>query len=238
MKNSDLKSVIKRAVELAMPNLRGYYRVVRKARVVKTYASDGKYYADVQPLCNDHSADANEPVVPKAEIPVIWGGPKRGVVCPPATGTYCDLSYYDGDPNYPRISNFRWYGNQAPDVEIGGLIIQQTPGTSIKIDAEHNIIHITPSGITENAGGNWTISVGGNASIQAAGKASISAPSIVLAGNISTTGADGGTGATVMTANMTINGSMTITGPLNVNDSISATGSIVDQGGNTNHHTH
>ncbi len=148
LKSSDLSTLLKRVVELVMPDLRSYYRVVRKARVVKTYASNGRYFCDVQPLRNDESPDPNEPVMPKVEIPVLWAGPKRGVVCPPEVGTYCDLEYYDGDPNYPRISNFRWHGNEAPGVEIGALIIQKAPGTSIKIDAGHNMKHTTPARIS------------------------------------------------------------------------------------------
>lgn len=148
MENTDFKALLKRVVELVMPDLRGYYRVVRKAKVVKTYASDGNYWVDVQPLRNDESDDPAEPVVPKVEIPILWAGPQRGVVCPPLVDTRCDLSYYDGDPNYPRVSNFRWHGMQAPAVEVGGMIIQQEPGVHVKIDAERNIEIITPGNIT------------------------------------------------------------------------------------------
>lgn len=246
MKDIDLKALLKRVVELVMPDLRAYYRVVRKAKVVKTYASDGQYWADVQPLRNDESVDESEPVIPHVEIPVIWAGENRGMVCPPAVGTFCDLEYYDGDPNYPRISNFRWYGMGAPEVEIGGLIIQREPGTHIKIDSANNIIHVTPSnrqnsvggGKTEGVGGSWTISAGGDANISAGGSATvsagssatISAPQINLAGNISMSGTGGGTGTASMQANMTI------TGKLTVNGDIYATGTIIDEEGNTDHH--
>jgi hypothetical protein len=47
-------------------------------------------------------------------------------VCPPTVGTLCDITYYDGDPNYPRISNFRWAKNKAPKCELDGFIIQQS----------------------------------------------------------------------------------------------------------------
>ncbi|CAN2042505.1 Baseplate assembly protein [Candidatus Magnetomoraceae bacterium gMMP-15] len=165
MSNADLKKLLQKVVELVMPNLRHYYRVVRKAKVIKTYASNGSYWADVQPLRNDESIDENEPVITQAEIPVLWGGKNRGIVCPPEVGTYCDLEYYDGDPNYPRISNFRWHGNKAPDVEIGGLIIQKEAGTSIKIDSQKNIIQITP--------GNWNVNIGGDTNISVEGKTTI-----------------------------------------------------------------
>lgn len=148
MKDTDLKALLKRVMELVRPDLRAYYRVVRKAKVVKTYASDGRYWADVQPLRNDDSEDPAEPVVPKVEIPILWAGPKRGVVCPPEVGTYCDLEYYDGDPDFPRISNFRWHGMDAPEIEVGGFIIQQEPGVHFKIDADKNIEIKTPGNIT------------------------------------------------------------------------------------------
>ena len=84
----------------------------------------------------------------------------------------------------------------APEVEIGGLIIQREPGTHIKIDAENNIIHVTPAdrkndiggnktesigGKTETAiGGNWTVSVDGDVNIEAGGTATIKAAKIKL----------------------------------------------------------
>jgi hypothetical protein len=238
MKDTDFKSVLKRAIELVRPDLRSYYRVVRKAKIVKTYASNGQYWADVQPLRNDESIDAAEPVIPKVEIPVIWAGPNRGVVCPPANGVHCDLEYYDGDPNYPRISNFRWHGMGAPSAGIGELVIQQADGTYIKIDAGHNIIHVTPANWQSEAGENWTIAVGGNAMITASGQAGIAAPTITLAGNVVSTGAGGGTGTATEKCNKTQTGNLTLVGDLAVQGNISATGTIIDTGGNTNHHSH
>lgn len=246
MENFDLKALLKRVVELVMPDLRSYYRVVRKARVLKTYASDGSYWADVQPLRNDESDDPDEPVVPRVEIPVLWAGPQRGIVCPPLVNTRCDLEYYDGDPDYPRISNFRWHGMVAPEVEIGGLIIQREPGTHIKIDSDNNIIHVTPANRKNDIGGNkteaigsdWTVAVSGSASVTAGGTATIQAPQINLIGNIASTGQGGGVGTSTEKSNKTHDGSYVMNGSLTVNGSISASGSIMDGGGNSNHHSH
>lgn len=226
MAAADLPTLLKRVIELVMPDLRSYYRVTRKARVVKTYASDGRYWADVQPLRNDESEDPREPVVPKAEIAVIWAGAERGIVCPPAVGTFCDLSYYDGDPNYPRISNFRWHGMSAPEVEIGGFIIQREPGTHIKIDATNNILCVTPADMRTTAGGDKSEEIGGAWNIQVAGPATIQAPQVNIRGLLSVTDADGGPG------------SSTLSGNLHVAGNITADGTIVDAGGNTNHHSH
>jgi hypothetical protein len=174
--NTDLKALLQRAIELVMPNLRGYYRVPRKGRVVKSYASDGSYWADVQPLRNDDSDDANEPMITRIEIPVLWGGPERGVVCPPTVGTLCDITYYDGDPDYPRISNFRWERNQAPLCDLGAFVIQQKPGVYVQITATGNIVHKTDADLvneiegnkSETVGTDWGIEVGGSLSIKAA----------------------------------------------------------------------
>lgn len=216
MSETNFLKMIKRAVELCRPDLRSYYRVTRKAKVVTAYASDGQYFADVQPLRNDESPDPKEPVIPHVEIPILWGGPSRGVVCPPQEGTLCDLSYYDGDPNYPRISNFRWQGNGAPNCGLTELIIQQGPGTSIHIDKSHSIITLSPA--------NWEVRVGGDASITAAGTLTLDAPQIVKRGNESCTGSDGGTGRTTEDAHRTTNGSITVNGPLTVNGGLTVNG--------------
>lgn len=188
MSDINLIDLLKRAVELAMPNMRHYYRMPRKGLIVKSYASDGSYWADIQPLRNDDSVDESEPVISRVEIPVLWGGPDRGVVCPPTTGTICDITYYDGDPNYPRISNFRWARNKAPACELGAFIIQQGPGVFIKISPEGNIVHKTGVDRVNEIGGDKTETVGGTWNIEVTGSATIKAPQINLDGNVSVTG--------------------------------------------------
>jgi phage baseplate assembly protein gpV len=42
----------------------------------------------------------------------------------------------------------------------------------------------------------------------------------------------------VLDGNVTVTGNLQVNGSINVNDSINATGSIIDGGGNTNHHSH
>jgi hypothetical protein len=168
-----LLDTIRKAIEISMPDLRHYYRMPKKAKVVAAYASDGRYYCDVQPLRNDETEDDREPIVPKAEIPVMWAGPKRGVVCPPAVGTYCDLSYYDGDPNSPRVSNFRWHGMDAPEAALNEFVIQLEPGVEIRIDRQKRIVTLTPEDVRTEAGKNWSVSVGGDVSINASGIVSI-----------------------------------------------------------------
>jgi hypothetical protein len=208
MGNADLKKLLQRVVELVMPNLRHYYRILRKGRIVKAYASDGSYWADVQILRNDESDDVNEPVITRVEIPILWGGPERGIVCPPAVGTLCDVEYYDGDPDYFRISNFRWAKNKAPACELGGFIIQQAPEIYIKIDAAGNFINKTSGNLEETIGGHWNIGV--------TGPANITSPTVTLVASTKV----------AMTTPL-----LAVTGAITSGASITAAGNVADQGG-------
>ena len=212
---------LKKAIESCMPDFRHYYRITKKARVMNTYASDGKYYCDVQPLRNDCSVDAKEPLVPKAEIPIMWGGKNRGVVCPPCVGVLCDLSYYDGDPNYPFISNIRWdSNNQAPLAKLNEFVIQLENGVEIRIDDAKNIIALTPA--------NWRVTIGGNAEITADGDiiAKAKGNAEVTAGGNITAEAKGSVEASAgTTATVKATSSITIEAPqINQNGNVSSMG--------------
>lgn len=235
----NILSNLKKAIEACMPNLRHYYRITKKARVVNTYASDGQYYCDVQPLRNDESVDAKEPIVPKVSIPVIWGGNNRGVVCPPSVGVLCDLSYYDGDPNYPFISNIRFDSrNIAPKAKLSEFVIQLENGVEIRIDEKKQIVHLTPSNWIVTVGGNANITAGGNitataggsisasagttATVKAASSITIEAPQINQNGNVTSQGTGGSTGSVTENANRTQNGNIVLNGNITVSGNISA----------------
>lgn len=224
MADTNILDVLRKAIELAMPDFRHYYRMTRKARVVNAYASDGKYFADVQPLRNDETDDPREPLIPRVEIPIMWGGPQRGIVCPPAAGTLCDLSYYDGDPNYPRISNFRWQGNVAPECGLNELVIQQTPGVSLKIEKDGSFLTVSPKNWTVEIGGNASIKAGGNATVEAAGSLTIKAPQINELGNKTSSGYGGGAGESTETGSRRQIGNLTIEGNLSVSGNATISG--------------
>lgn len=218
MSNLNLLHLIQRAVEIAMSNLRTYYRVVCKARIVATYpAENGRYWADVQPLRNDESVDEKEPVIPRVEIPIMWAGPNRGVVCPPLVDSLCDLEYYDGDPNFPRISNFRWTGNGSPACEVGAYVIQHSDGTFIKIDATKNIIQVTPANSTVKIGDSKTETIGTVWTLKC--------PLIIQQGNVQSSGPDGQIGNVTCKANTQQEGSYTLLGPIKCTD-LEVTGNV------------
>lgn len=206
-KAADLKALLQRVVELVMPNLRHYYRVPRKGLVVKSYASAGEYYADVQPLRNDDSVDKHEPLLTRVEIPVIWGGPQRGVICPPTPGTLCDITYYDGDPNYPRISNFRWKKNPAPACALDEFIIQWGPGVHIRI---------TPEGDIDVKGQQKITATAPTVEVIAATKVTVTSPLVEVTA---------ATSVTLTTPLLAVSGNITAGG------GIVATGNVADAGG-------
>lgn len=228
----DLVGTIRRLVELAMPDFRHYYRMTKKARIEAVYASNGEYFADVQPLRNDESPDTKEPIVPRVALPVVWGGPKRGVVCPPVVGVLCDLSYYDGDPNYPFIANIRWSaGNAAPIADLNEFVVQLEPGVELRIDKQKQIVTLTPQNVATKAGKGWTVNAGEDAVIEAktatikgAETITIAAPDIYQEGNVTTSGTDGSSGNVTETASRTQHGNLTINGNLHVNGNTTTTG--------------
>ncbi|XPV77696.1 MAG: hypothetical protein ACNI27_07195 [Desulfovibrio sp.] len=119
-------------------------------------------------------------------------------------GAYCDLEYYDGDPNFPRISNFRWHKNTAPACEQGAFIIQANPDTFLKIDAKNNLIEITPANRVSTIGGDKTETISGVWTIKA--------PLIKQEGNVQSSGPDGSTGLVSTNAHTTQEGSLTLLG--------------------------
>nr|DAW17979.1 MAG TPA: baseplate protein [Caudoviricetes sp.] len=231
----DVVGMIRKIVELAMPNLRHYYRITRKARIVAVYACNGEYFTDVQPLRNDESPDPKEPVVPRVALPVLWGGPDRGVVCPPVSGVLCDLAYYDGDPNYPYISNIRWGGGMnAPHAELNEFVIQLENGVEIRIDKEKRIVTLTPQDVRTEAGKSWTVKAGDNAIIQAGKKVIIEAgetltlraPEIVKEGNETARGAGGGLGTVHERDHREHEGSYSLHGPATITGDVVITGNL------------
>ncbi|MEG6552453.1 baseplate assembly protein, partial [Desulfocurvibacter africanus] len=88
---------------------------------------------------------------------------------PPQVGVVCDLAYYDGDPNFPHVSNFRWPEDTAPACELDGFIIQADPDTYIKIDAGRRILHVTPANAEASIGGDWLVKVEGDVRVEAGG---------------------------------------------------------------------
>lgn len=223
------------AVEICMPNLRHYYRMPKKGKIVATYPSaNGEYFADVQILRNDETEDPDEPVISEVEIPILWAGPQRGVVCPPKVGTYCVVSYFDGNPAYPFISHFRWHEMDAPEAALEEFVIQLEPGVEIRIDKEKQIVSLTPSNWIVAIGGDAKVTAGGNVEVEALGghaditgatEINLTAPVIFQNGRVTTRGKKTGGKTTVQEdANREQDGWCKITGDLEIGGNLIVAG--------------
>ena len=205
-----LKKLLKAAVEAVMPDLRQSMRLPRRAVVTAVKAAGGAYVCSVQAVLNDGRPDPKAPVIPDVEIPVMWAGPNRGVVCPPTVGEFCDLGFYDGDSNSPFITNFRPNG-QAPAAEEGAFMIQH--GADVRFGFKPDGTFVVQASKVEVTATETVI-------IKGASRITLDAPEIELKGRV--TAANG------------IHSDKDIT----TNGSVAADGRVIDSGGNTNHHSH
>lgn len=108
---------------------------LRKAKVIKTYDAEDTYLCDVEILNNDESVDESYPIISKVRIPQIVAGEGRGIIAPPEVDSLCDISFYNGDINYPVVSNFRVTTSFAK-AKMDELHIANSSETFIKMDKE------------------------------------------------------------------------------------------------------
>lgn len=172
---------------------------VRKGKIIKAYATGDKYYCDVEILKNDDTADENEPQINGVEIPVIWAGVNRGIICPPQADMLCDIEYYSGDPNYPRISNFR-PNAKLPKAELDEFVLQQSPDTIFKIKADGSYeitgkdIKLTLTGDAEiKVDGDMKAEISGNLKVKSS-ESEITADKVLVKSDDVNLGAAGGEG--------------------------------------------
>lgn len=138
-----LKKLLKEAIEAAAPDLRRTMGLPRRGKVTAVKPDGGTYVCSVQAVLADGRPDPKAPVIPDVEIPLMWAGPNRGLVCPPTVGEYCDIGFYDGDANCPYITNFRPNG-QAPPAELDELMLQHSSGVRIGFQADGTFIIDAP----------------------------------------------------------------------------------------------
>jgi|GEM_PF-1133232 len=253
-----LKKLLKAAIEAVAPDLRKTMALPRKAKVTAVRAAGGTYVCSVQPVLNDGRPDPDAPVIPDVEIPCIWAGPDRGLICPPTVGEFCDLGFYDGDPNCPFIMSFR--PSSAPVADLDELMIQHSPGVRLGFKADGTVIVEAPkieAKATEHIKADAPL-----VEVRATARASISAPVIELDGHVQVTGGisvkpgkygrdmemdghlrivNGGVEAQLdihSDANLDAGGSVKAGSNVSAGGDVTAGGKVIDSGGNTNHHSH
>ena len=123
-------------------------------------------------------------------------------------------------------------------------------GQDINVKAGRDIIAKAGTNIEATAGSNITAKAGTNIEAQAGSVVTIKAPNINLIGNvniqgnITTSGSSGGSGQFKVKGQMNIEGPVNIEGssntqgPVTVQGDVNVSGTIMDGGGNSNHHSH
>lgn len=117
-------------------------------------------------------------------------------------------------------------------------------GQDINVKAGRDIIANAGKNIEATAGSNITAKAGTNIEATAGSSVTIKAPNINLIGNvniqgnITTSGSSGGSGQFKIKGQMNIEGSSNTQGPVTVQGDVNVSGTIMDGGGNSNHHSH
>ncbi len=112
-------------------------------------------------------------------------------------------------------------------------------GTYMEYDRKEHVFRANIKGDAEiNVEGNLIAQVNKNASIIAGSKINLTAPKISIAGDITSTGSEGGVGEETKRCNTNQTGNYVLNGNLTVNGSIFASGDIFCDGSNSNHHSH
>lgn len=117
-------------------------------------------------------------------------------------------------------------------------------GQDINVKAGRDIIADAGTNIEATAGSNITAKAGTNIEATAGSSVTIKAPNINLIGNvniqgnITTSGSSGGSGQFKIKGQMNIEGSSNTQGPVTVQGDVNVSGTIMDGGGNSNHHSH
>ena len=117
-------------------------------------------------------------------------------------------------------------------------------GQDINVKAGRDIIANAGKNIEATAGSNITAKAGTNIEATAGSSVTIKAPNINLIGNvniqgnITTSGSSGGSGQFKVKGQMNIEGSSNTQGPVTVQGDVNVSGTIMDGGGNSNHHSH
>lgn len=143
------------------------------------------------------------------------------------------------------------YSNTAPAPANAGNIHRTTyaDGATISYDtAAHTLTAEIPGDVTLTATGDVTVNASGNATVNSQGKAVVTASADVeitsattariTAPNVQIVATQTGSGAAEMTGSFKLIGDFDIIGNVEINGNAHATGTIIDDAGNTPNHTH
>jgi phage baseplate assembly protein V len=121
---------------------------------------------------------------------------------------------------------------------IKGKVDGLTVDENAKIDVGGDVTETVGGSVNAEIGKDLAAQVGQNADVTAGSQITLNAPLIKMLGNLTSAGAGGGAATETKEANTEHTGSYTLNGDLEVSGSIHATGDIIADGANVNHHSH
>ena len=135
-------------------------------------------------------------------------------------------------------------GNVLFTDKRGNYIYLDSPKDTVTVNMLKDIVGVAGQDINVKAGRDIIANAGKNIEATAGSSVTIKAPNINLIGNvniqgnITTSGSSGGSGQFKIKGQMNIEGSSNTQGPVTVQGDVNVSGTIMDGGGNSNHHSH
>lgn len=176
MNFADLKKSLKNLILQLFPELAGTHLPI-KARVLAVHGDAGtvdvgsgprRYSVDVQPLRPDGEIDPTRDILLDVPMDVLWAGPERGVFGLPAVGSIVRVAFWDGNASYPYVDGITPEGFSVPSLAAGEMVIQHSPGHTLKWDADGDL-HIDTKHLNLHVNGNLTSHCTGDATLSADG---------------------------------------------------------------------
>jgi hypothetical protein len=106
------------------------YSFPTKAKVTKIYTDKKKYYVDVKEIKIDGSV--SDVILPKVELPKMWGAEKAGVFCMPSKDSIVRVNFEKGNKNFPYVESVLGSDFDVEHAEKTFILVYDT--TVLKIE--------------------------------------------------------------------------------------------------------
>lgn len=157
-----MREMIKKIVLELLPELAGGLHLDRYARVLAAgdSPSEGatserfrpRYAVDLEILGPDMEPDASFPKYSAVPLPVsVGGGQESGTFCFPEEGALCVVGFAYGRQDHPIIRQIFPLGVSLPALERGEVLMQQSPTSFQRVDAQGNWKRETSADINESS---------------------------------------------------------------------------------------
>lgn len=199
-----MREMIKKIVMELLPELAGGLHLDRYARVLAAAdaPSEGatserfrpRYAVDLEILGPDMEPDKNFPKYSAVPLPVsVGGGQESGTFSFPEEGALCVVGFAYGRQDHPIIRQVFPLGVSLPELSRGEVLIQQSPTSFQRVDAQGNWKRKTNADIHENSLGrtvkaeNYSADLGNeNRSVAAHSTESVGSCKTIEAGTVLT----------------------------------------------------